>query len=100
MIKIWFFLRVPCRSGSCTSPMQVTAAQLVYSKAIPHVVVQALLYPGACFQTLLRDATLPQWSTLLQKYSITDLPMDKVVELNRLEVCNETFCFNCDRVMK
>ncbi|MCO5563071.1 hypothetical protein L7F22_016707 [Adiantum nelumboides] len=77
--------RVPCRSGTCTSPLHITAAQLVTSKVIPHGVVKAMLYPGACIQTIFSDATLPQWSTLFEKYNLT-VATPQVAELNRLEL--------------
>ncbi|KAI5068442.1 hypothetical protein GOP47_0016787 [Adiantum capillus-veneris] len=91
--QIFFFVillqiplfRVPCRSGTCTSPLQITAAQLVTSKVIPHGVVKALLYPGACIQTIFSVSTLPQWSTLFEKYNLTDVTTQSV-ELNRLEL--------------
>lgn len=78
--------RVPCRSGTCTAPLQIAAAQLVTSKVVPHGVVKALLYPGACIQTLLVDSTLPQWSNLYEKYNLTNAASTQVIELNRLEV--------------
>lgn len=78
--------RVPCRFSACTSPLQITATQLVASKVFPPAAVKAILYPGACFQSFLVDFTLPQWSTLFQKYNLTDVASTQVIELNRLEV--------------
>lgn len=78
--------RVPCRSGTCTTPLQITATQLVAGKVFPPVVVKAILYPGACFQSLTTRFSLPAWGNLLQEYNLINLTSKEHTELNRLEV--------------
>eukprot|EP00250_Pteridium_aquilinum_P012466 c20745_g1_i1 orf=146-733(+) len=78
--------RVPCKSGICTTPLQITAAQLFTSKAIPHGVIKVMLYPGACIRTFLVDFSFPRWSNIFEKYNLTDVASIQAMELNRLEV--------------
>ncbi|KAH7415125.1 hypothetical protein KP509_14G028800 [Ceratopteris richardii] len=78
--------RVPCRSGTCTCSLQVTAAQLVTSKAAPSLLVKLLLYPGACVQTIFTEFTFPRWSNILEKYNLTNAATIQSLELNRLEL--------------
>lgn len=78
--------RVPCRSGTCTSPLQITATQLMISKIVPHGAIKALLFPGACIQTLVVDSRLPKWSNVYEMYNLTDTASMQPSEFHRLEV--------------
>ena len=82
------FLRVQCRSGMCTTPIHVTASQLISSEVFPLPVVKALLYPGAIVNSLTTDMTFPSWNNLLSIYNLTDIKEASAeVDLQRLEVC-------------
>ncbi|ERN04503.1 hypothetical protein AMTR_s00081p00094150 [Amborella trichopoda] len=79
--------RVPCRSGMCNSPLQVTSSQLIASDVFPTVVVKALLYPGAISSSLLSNFTFPSWDNTLHFYNLTDAKnYSAIVDLQRLEV--------------
>ncbi|KAL2545141.1 hypothetical protein Fot_14407 [Forsythia ovata] len=93
--RIYFFLvilqvplfRVPCRSGMCTTPLQVTSSQLIASEIFPVPVVKGLLYPGAVVNGLINNMTIPSWENLLSIYNLTDIKeASAVADLQRLEV--------------
>ncbi|CAL9114537.1 unnamed protein product [Musa acuminata var. zebrina] len=79
--------RIPCRSGMCTTPIQVTSSQLIANEIFPPSVVKALLYPGAVVQGLITNMALPSWSSLLDMYNLTEAKNAAPnVDLQRLEV--------------
>ncbi|CAI9096698.1 OLC1v1032896C1 [Oldenlandia corymbosa var. corymbosa] len=79
--------RVPCRSGICTTPLQVTSCQLISSEIFPLPVVKALLFPGAILDGLIYNATVPKWDDLLNIYNLTNVKeASPVTDLQRLEV--------------
>ncbi|XP_074571486.1 uncharacterized protein LOC141828037 [Curcuma longa] len=79
--------RIPCRSGLCTTPIQVTSSQLIANEIFPTPVVKALLYPGAVARSLAANKALPNWSSLLDTYNLTEAKnASPVVDLQRLEV--------------
>ncbi|XP_051137138.1 uncharacterized protein LOC127255582 [Andrographis paniculata] len=100
--RAYFFLillqvplfRIQCRSGVCTSPIQVTSSQLISSEVFPLPVVKALLYPGAFVNGLINNMTVPSWDNLLNIYNLTDIKeASAVVDLQRLEVlAGSYFC--------
>lgn len=72
----------------CTTPIHVTASQLISSEVFPLPVVKALLYPGAIVNGLTTDLTFPSWNNLLSIYNLTDIKEASAeVDLQRLEVC-------------
>ncbi|KAK2991052.1 hypothetical protein RJ640_017207, partial [Escallonia rubra] len=78
---------VPCRSGLCTTPIQVTSSQLIASEIFPLPVVKALLYPGAIVNGLISNMTVPSWGNLLTIYNLTNAKAaPAVTDLQRLEV--------------
>ncbi|XP_042520965.1 uncharacterized protein LOC122094272 [Macadamia integrifolia] len=93
--RIYFFLiifqiplfRVPCRSGMCTTPLEVTSSQLVANDIFPAVVMKALLYPGAVANGIINNMTIPRWDNILNIYNLTNVKeASPVTELQRLEV--------------
>lgn len=87
--------RVPCRAGTCTTPIQVTSSQLVANEIFPPAVVKALLYPGAIAATLLNDImSFPKWADLFDMYNLTNAKnASAVVDLQRLEIlAGSYFC--------
>lgn len=79
--------RIQCRSGMCTTPIQVTSCQLTANEIFPVAVVKALLYPGAAASSLITNMTLPKWNAVLPMYNLTDIKnASAVVDLHRLEV--------------
>ncbi|XP_010254354.1 PREDICTED: uncharacterized protein LOC104595350 [Nelumbo nucifera] len=79
--------RVPCRSGMCTTPIEVTSSQLISSEIFPVVVVKAFLYPGAIANGLIKNMTIPRWDNLLDIYNLTDVKeASAMTDLQRLEV--------------
>ncbi|XP_076954899.1 uncharacterized protein LOC143629543 isoform X1 [Bidens hawaiensis] len=81
------FFRIPCRSGMCTSPIQVTSSQLVASDIFPIAAIKALLYPGAVFNDLIYNMSVPSWNNILGKYNLTDIKgATAMPDLQRLEV--------------
>ncbi|KAL6990283.1 hypothetical protein U1Q18_050111 [Sarracenia purpurea var. burkii] len=93
--RIYFFLiilqiplfRVPCRAGTCKTPIHVTSSQLIASEIFPVTVVKVLLYPGAVANGLLKNMTIPSWHNLTNIYNLTDVKgAPAVIDLQRLEV--------------
>ncbi|KAF5185469.1 tail fiber [Thalictrum thalictroides] len=79
--------RVTCRSGMCTTPIEVTSSQLIASEIFPTSAVKALLYPGAFANGLIRNRTIPTWDNLLNIYNLTDVKeASALADLQRLEV--------------
>ncbi|KAK8958249.1 hypothetical protein KSP40_PGU007914 [Platanthera guangdongensis] len=93
--RVFFFLilfqiplfRIQCRSGMCTTPIQVTASQLVVNQVFPQPIVKSLLYPGAILSSMYANFTFPSWDNLFHMYSLTEAKnASAVVDLQRLEV--------------
>ncbi|KAL6534068.1 hypothetical protein OROHE_013901 [Orobanche hederae] len=86
--------RIQCRSGICTTPIHVTASQLISSEVFPLPVVKSLLYPGAVVNGLISNMTVPSWNNLLTLYNLTDIKNASAVpDLQRLEVlAGSYFC--------
>ncbi|KAK4419896.1 hypothetical protein Salat_2402500 [Sesamum alatum] len=86
--------RIQCRSGMCTTPIQVTSSQLISSDVFPLPVVKALLYPGAVVNGLISSMTVPSWDNLLSMYNLTGIKeASAVTDLQRLEVlAGSYFC--------
>ncbi|KAL5729527.1 hypothetical protein ACHQM5_002466 [Ranunculus cassubicifolius] len=79
--------RVPCRSGMCTTPIEVTSSQLIVSEIFPMVIVKSILYPGALAKSLVKNMTIPSWDNLLNTYNLTGVKEATALpELQRLEV--------------
>ncbi|KAG5599192.1 hypothetical protein H5410_030562 [Solanum commersonii] len=78
--------RVPCRSGMCSTPMEVTSSQLISSEIFPLPLVKAMLYPGAVANGLITSRTVPSWDNLLNIYNLTNVKeASAVTDLQRLE---------------
>ncbi|TMW99664.1 uncharacterized protein LOC107023674 [Solanum pennellii] len=86
--------RVPCRSGMCSTPMEVTSSQLISSEIFPLPLVKAMLYPGAVANCLITSRTVPSWDNLLNIYNLTNVKeASAVTDLQRLEVlAGSYFC--------
>lgn len=83
----FYFDRVSCRSGMCTTPLHVTSSQLIASEIFPVAVVKTLLYPGAAANGLVKNMTIPSWENLLDIYNLTSVKeAPAVTDLQRLEV--------------
>ncbi|KAF6152718.1 hypothetical protein GIB67_021378 [Kingdonia uniflora] len=79
--------RVQCRSGMCTTPIEVTSSQLIASEIFPVAVVKSLLYPGAVANGLIKNMTIPSWDNLLDIYNLTNVKeVSPITDLQRLEV--------------
>lgn len=93
MLQIPLF-RVPCRAGTCTTPIQVTSSQLVSNDIFPPAVVKAMLYPGATVSSLTKSKTFPSWNDLFDMYNLTEAKnASAVVDLQRLEIlAGSYFC--------
>uniref|UniRef100_A0A0E0FN36 Uncharacterized protein n=1 Tax=Oryza nivara TaxID=4536 RepID=A0A0E0FN36_ORYNI len=86
--------RVPCRAGTCTTPIQVTSSQLVSNEIFPPSVVKALLFPGAIASNLTKSMTFPRWNDLFDIYNLTEAKTaSAVIDLQRLEIlAGSYFC--------
>ncbi|KAJ0007928.1 hypothetical protein Pint_30071 [Pistacia integerrima] len=79
--------RVQCRSGVCTTPIEVTSSQLIANEVFPESVIKALLYPGAFAKAILKSSTIPSYNKLLNLYQLTNLNNASVAtDLQRLEI--------------
>ncbi|KAF7036576.1 hypothetical protein CFC21_047205 [Triticum aestivum] len=87
---------VPCRAGTCTTPIQITSSQLVSNEIFPPSVVKAMLYPGAIVRNLTTSMsmTFPRWSDLFDIYNLTEAKnASAVIDLQRLEMlAGSYFC--------
>ncbi|GAB2228174.1 hypothetical protein Droror1_Dr00010004 [Drosera rotundifolia] len=72
MFQIPLF-RAPCRSGTCTSPVEVTASQLIATEVMPIAFVKALLYPGAVANAVIMRTSIPSFNTLLDLYDLNNV---------------------------
>lgn len=80
--------RVPCRSGICTSAIEVTSSQLIATEVYPAIIVKALLFPGAIANAIINKRTIPSYSRLLNFYNFTYVKKaHATADLQRLEVC-------------
>ncbi|XP_050379739.1 uncharacterized protein LOC126797108 [Argentina anserina] len=77
---------VPCRSGTCTSPVAVTAPQLMACDLIPTVAIKALVYPGAVAKALVKNEAIPSFSNLKLHDPSAVTAADAIADLQRLEV--------------
>ncbi|KAL3700704.1 hypothetical protein R1sor_018726 [Riccia sorocarpa] len=82
--------RVPCNTGSCTTPLQVTMVQVAASGVMPEMMIKGLLYPGAVAQHLYRrgsvSSLLSLWNNLLEVYNLTNITPPEQNFKFRLEV--------------
>ncbi|KAL5227310.1 hypothetical protein ABZP36_015575 [Zizania latifolia] len=86
--------RVPCRAGTCTTPIQVTSSQLVSNEIFPPSIVKAMLFPGAIVGSLTKSMTFPRWNDLFEMYNLTEAKnASAVIDLQRLEIlAGSYFC--------
>ncbi|GAV65997.1 hypothetical protein CFOL_v3_09508, partial [Cephalotus follicularis] len=79
--------RVPCRSGICTTPLEVTSSELIASELFPAFVVKALLYPGAIANAIFNYKSFPSYKDLIKLYNLTNVrKAPTTTDLQRLEV--------------
>lgn len=78
--------RVPCRSGTCTTPIGVTAPQLMACDLFPLVAIKALLYPGAIANALVKNEAIPSYNNLKLHDPSAVKAADAMADLQRLEV--------------
>ncbi|XP_050373844.1 uncharacterized protein LOC126791430 isoform X2 [Argentina anserina] len=76
---------VPCISGTCTSPVAVTAPQLLACDLIPTVAIKALVYPGAVAKALVKNEAIPSFSNLKLHDPSAVTAADAIADLQRLE---------------
>ena len=85
--------RVPCRSGICINPMEVTSCQLIANEILPTSIVKTLLYPGAIVNAVLNGVTIPNYDNLLDIYNLTHVKSaPTILDLRHLEVRCYSFC--------
>lgn len=87
--KVFYCLlhRVPCRGGTCKTPMEVTSSQLIASQLFPTAAVKALLYPGAIANAFLNNKPIPRYNNLPKLYKFTSFNSAPAIsDLQRLEV--------------
>ncbi|GAY66111.1 hypothetical protein CUMW_246140 [Citrus unshiu] len=77
--------RIPCRSGKCTTPIEVTCFQLIIGEVFPEFVAKVLLYPGALASAIMKGKSIPSYSKLLRLYNFTNLTNSRKTDLLRLE---------------
>ncbi|CAN0905186.1 hypothetical protein LINGRAHAP2_LOCUS23525 [Linum grandiflorum] len=65
--------RVPCTTGKCSSPVELTCSQLTATEIVPPLLVKLLLYPGAIAKASIRNKQIPKFSKLLKLYNFTNL---------------------------
>uniref|UniRef100_A0A803LN44 Uncharacterized protein n=1 Tax=Chenopodium quinoa TaxID=63459 RepID=A0A803LN44_CHEQI len=85
---------VPCRSGICITPVQVTSSQLIASEVLPVSFVKILLYPGAIVNALINGINIPNYDDLLEIYNFTHVKeASAIIDLRHLEIlAGSYFC--------
>ncbi|KAL4291730.1 hypothetical protein GQ457_14G005650 [Hibiscus cannabinus] len=87
--------RVPCRFGTCKTPIEITSSQLIATDFFPTYVIKVLLYPGAVVSSIIKGNTLPSYRKLLDFYHIAGLRKYAAVsDLQHVEVGSRT-CIVC-----
>ncbi|WCJ40583.1 hypothetical protein M5689_021497 [Euphorbia peplus] len=79
--------RVPCRIGICTTPIEVTASQLIATKTCPAFFAKALLYPGCIAQAFINNEKIPSFSQVVKLYNLKHFKKGlSAIELQCLEI--------------
>ncbi|KAJ7530067.1 hypothetical protein O6H91_15G077400 [Diphasiastrum complanatum] len=78
--------RIPCRSGFCSSPLEVTAVQFAASEIVHPMLLKLILYPGAFVRHVFVEGNFPRWQNILQEYNLSRLPPPSSTEKFRIEV--------------
>ncbi|KAF9685272.1 hypothetical protein SADUNF_Sadunf03G0037400 [Salix dunnii] len=79
--------RVPCRTGTCTSPIEVMSSHLIATDLYPAFGPKALLYPGAIAKSYIKNKTFPSYSKLSKLYNMTKLRKTSAsTDLQHLEI--------------
>lgn len=79
---------IPCRIGTCTTPLVLTSSQLIASQLCPTYVVEALLYPGAIANAIFRNKPVPSFENLNKIYKFTsENKAGAATDLRHIEVC-------------
>ncbi|KAH8514281.1 hypothetical protein H0E87_007202 [Populus deltoides] len=82
-----FSIQVPCRNGTCTSPIEVMSSHLIATELYPAFGPKALLYPGAIARSYIKNRTFPSYSKLSKLYNLTDLRKTSAsTDLQHLEI--------------
>ncbi|KAI3455347.1 hypothetical protein Pfo_012010 [Paulownia fortunei] len=85
--------RFPCRIGTCETPIDIMACELIVSEIFPEVVVKALLYPGAIKRSFMEGSTIPNPDELLNSYKSNMREEPATTDLKQLEViAGSYFC--------
>ncbi|XP_062089815.1 uncharacterized protein LOC133796353 isoform X2 [Humulus lupulus] len=80
--------RVPCRTGICRAPLEVTAAHLIATELFPSVAVKAMLYPGAIAHAFFNHNAIPTYHNFQKSFSFASFNSAPLTfdDLQRLEV--------------
>ncbi|XP_021906512.1 uncharacterized protein LOC110821094 isoform X2 [Carica papaya] len=82
-----FDFRVPCRRGTCATPMEVASCQLMATRVFPEFVIKALLYPGAIAKAIITHTTIPTFDRIFKLYNLASVKRpSSATDLHRLEV--------------
>nr|XP_034897059.1 uncharacterized protein LOC118035570 [Populus alba] len=84
--------RVPCRTGTCTSPIEVMSSHLMATELYPAFGPKALLYPGAIARSYIKNRTFPSYSKLPKLYNLTNLRKTSAsTDLRHLEILTGSY---------
>lgn len=79
--------RVPCRTGTCSSPIEVMSSHLMATELYPAFGPKALLYPGAIAKSYIKNKTFPSYSKLSKLYHLANLRKTSAsTDLQHLEI--------------
>ncbi|KAL2926235.1 Glutamate--tRNA ligase [Bienertia sinuspersici] len=86
--------RVPCRSGICITPVEVTSSQLIATEMLPDSFVKILLYPGAIANALIKGVSIPNYNDLIEFYNLDHVKeASAIIDLMHLEIlAGSYFC--------
>eukprot|EP00897_Mesotaenium_endlicherianum_P000542 jgi/Mesen1/10489/ME000083S09989 len=62
--------RTPCRSGLCSSPLEITVGQLRAAQILPVPAAKVLLYPGGIMKHWVTGVNLT-WDSVLEDFNMT-----------------------------
>ncbi|KAF4399786.1 hypothetical protein G4B88_022869 [Cannabis sativa] len=80
--------RVPCRTGICRGPLEVTASHLIATELFPSAAVKTVLYPGAIAHAFFNNKAIPTYHHFKKSFTFVSFKSAPVTfdDLQRLEV--------------
>ncbi|KAL7099761.1 hypothetical protein ACP275_09G105400 [Erythranthe tilingii] len=83
--------RFPCRIGTCRTPIDIVACELIAGEIFPKFVVKAILYPGAVITSFTEGKIVPNCDHILTSYKSNMSKAPPTTDLKQLEVITGSY---------